>query len=396
MMRSWRLALILLLVSLSLVGSLATVYLALTVGDRTDLGSPVIPATLGFVFVGALIVARRPGNRVGGILLVVGVGLAVGLPIEAYAIHEHSSAGEASSVLATWAAWLGAWLWTLPIFLLFGGLPLVYPDGRLPSPRWWPVAGAVVAVAVLNAVFAAFRPGPIMIGDENLSQNPLGIDALGPYTSAIVGILDGLGPILLLLVGAAVVARWRRSRGVERQQMKWFLASVAMTTVAILLQLVRPVPEAVLWLVWLGVPVAVAIAVLRYRLYEIDRIISRTLAYALLTVTLVGVYAAGVIGLGAVVRVLTGNAGGDLVVAASTLAVAALFQPLRTRIQKVVDRRFNRARFDAQRTIDEFAQGLRDDVELAAISESLVSTAAAAMLPQAVTVWMRHEAEVPG
>jgi hypothetical protein len=191
-----------------------------------------------------------------------------------------------------------------------------------------------------------------------------------------------------------VFTRWRHSRGVERQQMKWFMTATAILAVVFLLEeiVLPPFPYG---LVLLALPMAVGIAVLRYRLYDIDRLVSPIVSYVLPTVLLAGVYAAGVVGLGGLARSTTGGGGGDLVVAASTLAVAALFVPARRWIQALVDRRFNRARYDAQRPVEAFGLRLRNEVALEALDRELRQVIVASLHPVGVSLWFRDVVEVP-
>jgi hypothetical protein len=262
----------------------------------------------------------------------------------------------------------------------------LFPDGRW-TPRWsrWQAVAATTLVAAFP-------------DSGRLLMDLLDDGSIGGPTAPVVG-----GWCVLIALGVlAQTHRYRRVSGlVERQQTKWvvFPLGLMMTlfVVVLLLAVLRPGPPdrwlgAVLFVVVpLGIllPVTVANAVLRHRLFEIDRAISRTLSYAVLTAVLAGLYALSVTGLGAIVRALTGGGGGDLVVAASTLAVAALFQPLRRRVQSLVDRRFSRARYDAQRTVEAFAQRLRDEVDLDALADQLRSTASTTMQPRGVSLWLR-------
>jgi hypothetical protein len=380
------------LVAVSVSASAAAVRLSEIRMARSWADDPfVLVAMLGFVVVGALIVLRRPGNRIGWMMAVAGASYPVVAATEHYVRNVHALGGEPPA-MAVWAAWVSGWLWAVPVLLIFGFLPLLFPDGRLPSPRWRPLLWAGFALVVYPVVLAV-RPGPMYTYGEPIWDNPAGIAALGEVPAMIDSVAWFLIIPVLLGVVAAMFTRWRRSQSVERQQMKWFLTATGVLFTVFLLEGVLPLPEFPFGIVLLGFPVAVGIAVLRYRLYDIDRIISRTLAYALLTAVLVGVYAVGVLGFGGLVRSVTGDGGGALVVAASTLAVAALFGPARRRIQATVDRRFNRARYDAQQTVEAFAQHLRDEIDVEILAADLARVAAASLRPVHASVWLASNVE---
>jgi hypothetical protein len=272
-------------------------------------------------------------------------------------------------------------------------LALIFPSGRLPGARWrWPVRAIVAAIAI-GSVTVVLRPGPLA---TSLADNPFGVSgssgseavwAMG-QTLAIAAL-----PGAFLLAFAAVIVRIRRSVGVERAQLKWFVAAnvaVGAFWTLSLAGVARPNPTIfdVLAASSLALPpIAVGVAVLRYRLFEIDRIISRTLSWAAVTGLLGAVFVGLVVGLQALSADITGT--NTLAVAASTLAVAALFQPLRRRMQSAVDRRFNRARYDAQRTTEAFSEQLRNEVDLARLRAALVDTVEEAVRPVRATVWLR-------
>jgi hypothetical protein len=286
-----------------------------------------------------------------------------------------------------------AWIWIPAIFLLLTLGLLLFPDGRVPGPRWRPVAVAmagVIGVVSLLFLWGARPSGKVAVygGDAPFDQLP---------TVIVAAVSAGL-PVLTLSVIASLVAlvrRYRASTGVERQQFRWIGWGAAVLAGAMLLilpvfaassipmDLMRVATAAALPLFIVSYLVAIA----RYRLYEIDRLISRTVGYGLLTTLLVGVYAIGVVALGRIVQAVTGG-GGHLVVAASTLVVAGLFQPLRRRVQALVDRRFNRARYDAQRTVKEFAQHLRGEVDIDALTDNLAAAAASTLRPAFAAVWL--------
>ncbi|HEY7130707.1 MAG TPA: hypothetical protein VH440_00570, partial [Candidatus Limnocylindrales bacterium] len=279
------------------------------------------------------------------------------------------------------------------VLLLFPAVATVFPDGHLPGPRFrLPV---VITILLVAAATVLITIGPTRPGSD-AAPNPLAIPGL-PYEVADLGqALGGLSVLLaFLLAVAAVVVRFRRSRGVERAQMKWLLAS--MTVMAVLFPIswgtdYGPSDLLDLASVFSGalMPVAIGIAILRYRLYDIDRIISRTLGWAVLTAILVAVFAVVVVGSQAVLAPVT--EGNTLAVAVSTLAAAALFQPLRRRVQGIVDRRFDRARVDRERTAAMFADRMRDEVAIATLTTDLQHTVDRTLRPSAQAIWLRTNA----
>jgi hypothetical protein len=289
-------------------------------------------------------------------------------------------------------AWIStlAWVpaWTLVVLLL-----LLYPEGRLPSRRWRPILWIAAASAALMLVPSAIAEwpyrGPALLADAWPSSPALDIALL----------LQGAGLALSLLVAvagaAALVTRFRRSAGMEHQQIKWF-ASAAVVEVCMLFVLsgpgLIPRPFDFLAAIIAGplIPIAIGIAILRYHLYEIDRIISRTISWTLTTGVVGAVFVGIVVGLQGILAQVTG--GNTVAVAGSTLVAAAIFQPLRRRVQAAVDRRFNRARYDAQRTVDGFAEQLRYDVDLGTLRSALSSTADGAVHPISSNVWLRNVA----
>jgi hypothetical protein len=292
------------------------------------------------------------------------------------------------------AAAYNAWWWypTLALVLVF--TPLLFPTGRLLSARWRPVA---VAAAVGTATIIALSVlQPTFQDEDHPIRNPIGIAGIpDPEAGALGAVLFGL--LLLCSVAAvlSVVLRFRRSQGVERQQLKWFTYAAALMGVFLLLaDYLFPqsfVVELLYGLAVALVPVAAGVAVLRYRLYDIDRLVNRTLVYGALTALLGAVYAGAVLVLGQ----LFGGVGGNppsWAVAGATLAVAALFQPARRRIQAVVDRRFNRRKYDAAKTVEAFSARLRDEVDLDALSAELLAVAYQTMQPTTATLWLRPSA----
>jgi len=283
---------------------------------------------------------------------------------------------------------LGELCWELS-WALLAVLLLVFPTGRLPSRRWRPVAWAAVAALVLAALSSPLLPGPPADG---LRPNPIAIPALEGVLRLAYNMASSVlfGVILAALV--SLVARFRRATGSERQQLKWFAYGTALLLLLPVAGLVGaelpdPAGNLVAAVIVSALPVAIGIAVLRYRLYDIDRLVNRTVVYGLLTVLLAGVYAGLVFALSELLN--PADQQSALAVAASTLVVAALFQPARRRIQGLVDRRFNRRRYDATRTIEVFSARLRDQIELGTLSTELLAVVDQTVQPVQVSLWLR-------
>jgi hypothetical protein len=373
----------------ALAGGLQAATVWLTLDQWQGLSLPDRVASLAFVGIvlpvvgfGALIVARRPGNQVGRLLLATGLAVGTSALAQTYAKAGPSLPG------VRLAAWVSNWLW-VSLGLLVVLLLLVYPEGRLPSPRWRALAWAAVVGYGLAALCSALYPElPALPG----SRNPTGVyGPAGQLVRVAFSVLNWLLlPVEVAALGSLLV-RFRRSRGVVRQQLKWLAYGAALT----LLVWLVPLPgwlgrwqEAAGNLVAWALPAAIAIAVLRYRLYDIDRLINRTLVYGLLTALLGSAYAGAVLALGQVF----GGVGRDppsWAVAGTTLAVAALFQPARRRIQQAVDRRFNRRKYDAAQTIQGFSTRLRDQVDLDTLSSELLAVADQTMQPTQASLWLR-------
>jgi hypothetical protein len=352
--------------------------------------SSLLLAFAAFMAVGAVIVAHRPGNAVGWIFSAAGLLAATGALATEYAAYvtRTRSGSPAGLVLA---AWYGAWWWFPTLVLVLVFTPLLFPTGRLLSTRWRPVA--VVAALGTAVMITLSALEPTLQDEDHPIRNPIGLAGVpDPEEGALGAVLFGL---LLLCVAAAalsVVLRFRRSRGVERQQLKWFTYAVALMSAFLLLSdYVFPqnrVMELLYGLVVALVPVAAGVAVLRYRLYDIDRLVNRTLVYGTLTALLGAVYAGAVLILGW----LSGGLGAEppsWAVAGATLAVAAVFQPARRRTQAVVDRRFNRRRYDAAETIRAFSTRLRDQIDLDTLAAELVAVVDQTMEPTQVSLWLR-------
>jgi hypothetical protein len=351
-------------------------------------GGTVAGAT--YPLVGWLIASRRPRNPIGWIFLAIGLSQAGSSLASQYAVFG-LIAHPGSLPLADLATWVGAWAWA-PGFVLLFVVVLVFPDGTLPSRRWrivpWTAAASILMTVVAQAIGTWGYRGLMLVG------SPPSDTSADPLLTACLAVANG-GSMLVIPVGLAsvtgIVIRFRRSGTVERHQIKWFAAGAAVEIgVLILMNLVTPpYPFDVITsaLIVPLVPIATALAVFRYRLYEIDRIVSRTIGWALSTGLVAAVFVAAVVLLETLLAGVT--QGQTLAVAASTLAAAALFQPVRRRVQRMVDRRFDRARYDGQATADSFARRLRADTGVSVAAADLSRTAAVAVAPASLALWLR-------
>jgi hypothetical protein len=360
----------------------------LTTRELTTAAATWVPF-LAFATVGAVILARRPGNRVGWLCWAIGFGITVSIlgSKQVWAVLADQGRSSAWAVLPQLGtiAWLGTLLGLLPF------LVLLFPTGRLLSPRWRPVAWTLGLVLGLYLIARLFAPGPV---DPAFPDNPLGIESAEGLLLLVQSLVGVAVPVLILAVLASVVVRFRRAQGEERQQLKWFTFVVAAELVLLpglggLAERVAPeVGALVVFPVSISlIPIAIGVAVLKYRLYDIDRLINRTLVYGLLTALLISVYAGLVFLLGRLLDPATGDSA--LAVAASTLAVAALFQPARRHVQTVVDRRFNRRKYNAATTIEAFSTRLRDQVDLDNLATELLAVTDKTMQPTTVSLWLR-------
>jgi hypothetical protein len=344
-------------------------------------------ALVAYPVVGALVAARQPRNPVGWQLLVVGGFLTLLINGDAYAGYALAAApGSLPGGLLV--AWISGVSFAPLVWVLLILLPLYFPTGRLLSPRWRLVAWVGAAFMVLAIVGTGLLPDAIDVGGIGVVRNPFAVPAATP----VLHLLITLAMVFLLLgiagAVAAVVVRFRHARGVERAQLKWFTYAVALTPLPFIAYVAIPGLANLLAIVILPlVPVSIGIAILRHRLYDIDRLINRTLVYA----TLTAVLGVGYLGVVLLLRQLFGRYTGqtNLAVAGSTLAVAALFQPARRRIQQAVDRHFNRRKYDAAKTIQAFSARLRDHLDLDTLSAELLAVVDQTMEPTGVSLWLR-------
>jgi hypothetical protein len=346
--------------------------------------------------VGALIVSRRPENSIGWILCASGFLFAFSIFSGMYAIYSlvtHPGSLPAGYV----AAWFATWVQN-PVYLLLVYLFLLFPDGRPLSRRWrwllW-INGLLIAVGI---VVEAFKPGRIMT-DEPIS-NPLGIEASAAVFPFVAEIVSYLTALLMVASVVSLYLRFRRAGGIERQQIKWLAYAAALLGVV---AVVGTADELLLgvfgWWIFLvlvvtlfGIPLSIGAAVLRYRLYDIDIVINRTLVYGTLTATLALVYFGGVATTQTIFRMLTGQQQQpQLAIVISTLVIAALFNPLRKRVQAFVDQHFYRRKYDAAKTLAAFNSRLREETDLDALSDDLVGMVRGTMQPEHVSLWLRSD-----
>jgi N-terminal 7TM region of histidine kinase len=339
-----------------------------------------------FIVVGWLICERRSGNAVGPLLLTFGALFAWYLPAD-LVLHQ-SDPPPAADMIALFVSMLDA-----PMFIVIGLTLVLFPDGRSPSPRWrWTLVAAVVGIAMtVSGVLLAAEPFPSFPSYRSPFGIPdLPIGALSTVAYVVV-------VILLVAAIAALVVRWRRGDPMERTQLKWVAAATVVLFVSELVNIAtyRPdapnaITNAIGSLAIALVPIAMGIAILRYRLYDIDRVISRSVGYATVTVILAVLFAGLNLLLQAVLALFT--AGQSVAVAASTLAVFALFQPIRRRVQHAVDQRFDRARYDGERIAAAFSGRLRYETDMETVTSDLARTADSAMAPAALGIWLRSGA----
>jgi hypothetical protein len=371
------------------VASLAVYVWIPIVAPKSDMTGELIfgAATASFVLVGLLLVVRAPGNRIGPVLLASGALLAF-----AYGCDVYGSAGAQGNPVwpgSVIASVLGGAFFVVPIALALIGIPLIFPDGHLISPRWqllvW-LAIVALAAGVTGSLLGATT------ATEGV-PNPLAVPELQGLSEALGGFASATSLIGFTGAAAALWVRYRRGDPIERQQLKWLLAVAALA--AVFFPIAFIVPSRLIGnaafilgsLTLIALPLAIGVAVLRYRLFEIDRIVSRTLSYAIVTGLL------GAVFLGVVLVLQTAFAGalggGGIPVAISTLAVFVLFQPVLRRVRRSVDRRFDRARVDGERTASEFAERLRWETDMERVTHDLAGTIRSAVAPTSLGIWLR-------
>jgi hypothetical protein len=384
-----RLAWLLYVVALALVGLAAGLWLVVhrPVAGAVGYGywREGMVTTLVFATVGAVITTRRPEHPVGWLFLGAGLVGAAQLATGEFAAAFLAASGP--SVAVAVAAWASSQFQVMVVGLLVC-LLLLFPTGRPPSRRWWVLAWAVGAGVVLTWVGDGLAP--VRYEEFPGVENPFGIAGLAAVVKGVAGAGGVLAVAGLLGALASLVVRFARSRGLERQQLKWFVYAAGLGFAMLVLP--TPIPDFLEWtLAPVGLSAAAAVAVLRYRLYDIDRLINRTLVYGVLTAVLGLGYAGAVLLLGQ----LFGGVGQrtpSWAVAGATLAAAALFQPVRRRIQQAVDRRFNRRKYNTAKTIQAFSTHLRDQVDLDTLSAELLAVVDQTMEPTRVSLWLRPSA----
>ena len=371
--------------------SVPVVIVAIAVPADAELRGDVLVLVLVSLFalasavVGALVVSRQPANAIGWLFAAGGTMAALSLlPSLLFELEPERGTDGALQLVA----WVTNWAWIMGVPLVVF-VPLLFPDGRLPSRGWRPAAWCGVAATVVFGAGVALEPGPL--ADYPGIENPV---AIGDTPAEV---LERAGFVLAAAAFAAAVAsvffRYRRSDAVTRQQIRCLAAGAAFTSLSVVAGVTatllgaRSLGNAILITGFAAIPLGVGVAMLRYRLYDVDRLISRSLTYALVTATLVAAYAGLVLAGQALFSSLAG--GGDLAIAVSTLVVAALFLPLRSRVQRLVDRRFNRRRYDAARTLEAFGARLREQVELDGLRADLERAVGETMQPEHATVWVR-------
>ena len=384
---------------------LAAIWLPVLVLVPAGLANVVIPGSIGpdspalafvlfagitaaYAGVGAFVIGRAPRNAVGWILWLIG--LLVGLNSAASAYTAWSLAAFGGTLPGgALAGWLSQWAFSPPLAMALLLLPLLFPDGRPPSPRWQWLVGFSIVIVVTSALPDLLAPGPLQsLGIANptgWTGDPAVLDLLGAFSS--------ISPVVALpIVIASAVVRYRRGTSIERAQLRWLGATATLSVATLSVAMLTSDPVAIVaWIVaMVGVgllPVAIGMAIVRYRLYEIDRIISRTVGWAASTAMVVGLFGVGLIGLETLLAGVTDSS--TLAVAGSTLVACAAFQPIRRHVQSFVDRRFDRARYDAGRTAGTFAARLRGQVELGAVEAELLATIASALRPAEAGLWIR-------
>ncbi len=360
-----------------------------------DIGPLLLAAELAILTVGAWVAARRPGNPIGWILLAAALSLTLGDFADGYATRG-LLAQPGSRPGAAVMAWLSESAHGPTSLGAFALVFLLFPEGQPLSPRWRPVVWLTAAITPLVGLIA-LKPGPL--SDYPLLNNPFGLNgAAGRVVGAIADVAFFLMLLALLLAAVSLLLRFRRARGDERQQLKWFASGSAFLAVAFLVAPViwftpglnnTPLWPLLFAVALVAVPVSAGVAILKYRLYDLDLIIRRTLVYTVLSGLLLFVYFGSVVVLQTLLRPLTGLQQSPLIIVVSTLSIAALFNPLRHRIQDLIDRAFYRRKYDAALVLAAFRDSARDEVALNPLVEHLLQAADQAVRPEHVSLWLK-------
>ena len=363
-------------------------------GDLPHHGDyPLLLALVGYATVGALVASRQPGNAVGWLLLVAALALSTSIVGDDYVITMSNPGYVAVAWATGWLVYVG---WAIVVVFL----PLRFPTGRLLSPRWRLAEWVALVTTIGGILPLALGPGHLAVNAP--VDNPLGVHGAAQRALQVMAEVVPYAVVAtLLLSSASLLLRFRRSRGEERQQLKWFTYAALLPFAGLALSAVGLwLPEGPSQVVndigWVGfvlasvvaIPIATGFAILRYRLYDIDVVINRTLVYGTLTASLLGFYVGSILGLRFLLSPLTGD--NDLAVAGSTLAAAALFRPARARIQAAVDRHFYRRKYDATQTLNAFSNRLSHEVDLGAVGAELCSVVTRSVQPSHVSLWLRH------
>jgi hypothetical protein len=371
--------------------TLSAGVVAINVGAGSSFALVLTPALAGFAVVGALVASREPRNALGWLLLAFSLVFALANAIEGYVV----TADEPAPALM----WVDDWIASIWIGIVGIWVPLLFPDGRLPSPRWRPVAWFGTAAFAADIFARGFGHHVLDTSAPGTFHNPYALPgAAGDVLAALVTPIEVAFVPAVLGAMAGLVVRLRRSRGVERLQLKWFAYVTALMLAALLMAAVSLAAprltggtlgdigwSAFLLLVVVGLPATIGTAILRHRLYDIDVVINRTLVYGALTATLGATY----LGLVLLIGLTVGQS--NVAIAVSTLAVAALFRPARARIQGAVDRRFYRRRYDAARTLEAFGGRLREELDLEALRGEIATVVGETVQPAHVTLWLRSD-----
>jgi len=345
--------------------------------------------SVAFACVGWVVVSRVPSNPIGWLMIVTGVAFGAGLVGWGIPSWNQTHLEEFPGTVPL--EWIGLWAWFASLGVLWPRLLILFPDGRLPSPRWRPVDALQIVAALLIAIGVLGYPA-----DGRLDPG-VGLPAIRGLASLVLDYGYPVVVALLLASVAAMVVRFRRARDPERAQLKWIVwivvvIGLGLTTSAVLEVLSPGLGAAagtLMFTAFLALPIAIGVAVLRYRLFEIDRIISRTIGWAMITAILVGAFAGVVVGLQAL---LSGTTRDDtLAVAGSTLLTFALFQPVRRRVQRAVDRRFDRTHLDRQQSAEAFASRLRGRTDLGGVETDVIATVAEVLRPGSASLWVRRD-----